>query len=487
LTNGPDNAVSETGRAALRGLFDRLRNHVLEAERSTEEALSAAASDPVAAAQLLEAPRGAAADVARMAADLAALTPGQADLDVLRRVADELRTRALRLDARLAEADAAIARAAAGLTDRLDRWDAASAEQDRHLAITVAARLDAAERRRHADVTRLRQPARPRSRDAAPAPQAPPVRRGSRSAALLLSAGVACLGLTTLAVVLEPPFPLDPPDAPGAHADIVLRGPILVAPPRFATAEELPDLKAGSTAGAGAEKQLAAAITAAERGGPGALAELRRLADAGMLRAQMYLAKLYEAGRGVAADSAEARRWTARAADSGDPIAMHNLALYYLEGRGGPRDDGTAARLFRRSAAAGVADSQFNLGLLYETGAGVERNLPEAYRWFQTAANTGDLKARERAVALEARLSSIEVAGAERLAASFRPGAHEVEEAVLAPGASTIAESQKKLARLGFYIGPTDGRDTPAYRQAVEAYRKSQRTQSASMPGTGDF
>ncbi len=49
-----------------------------------------------------------------------------------------------------------------------------------------------------------------------------------------------------------------------------------------------------------------------------------------------------------------------------------------------------------------------------------------------------------------------------------------VEEALLIPGASTIVEAQKKLARLGYYIGPTDGQDNPAYRRAVEAFGRDQ-------------
>lgn len=485
-----------TDRAALRGLFDRLRQHVAQAEGRADAALdelSASLSqseDPVSlrerAADVFAGQREAVRGVARLADEVGAMAHGlesrlargdQARATALRAVDRELRDAAARLDERLAAAEAEVERAVAALGQRLARWEAAAAEQDDRLAGRLAAEVAAAEVRRSDEVARLLAAAERRT--AEPAPEPPPVeaqprRRGSRSAALLLSAGVACLGLTTLAVLLEPPLSQDAPAAE-AGAEVVLRGPILIAPPRFADADEFapPRVGGGPALPADAQKALAAAIGDVEAGRAGGVARLRSLAEAGMPRAQMYLAKLYEAGKGVGADSAEARRWTARAADAGDPVAMHNLALYYLQGRGGPRDDAMAARLLRRAAGAGVADSQFNLALLYETGAGVERNLVEAYRWFQVAANAGDLKARERAVALEARLSPREMASAERVAMTFRPGA-EVEETVLVPGAATVAESQKKLARLGFYIGPTDGQDTPAYRQAVEAYRRSQ-------------
>lgn len=491
-----------TDRAALRGLFDRLRQHVAQAEGRADVALGELSAsltqseDPVRlrerAADVVAGQREAVRSVARLADEVGAMAQ---DLESrlargdehrvagLRAIDRELRDAAARLDARLAEAEAEVDRAVEALAERLARWEAAAFEQDQRLSRDLVAQLDATEARRADEVARLLTAAerRPAGRVEAEPPVAGPEprRRGSRSAALLLSAGVACLGLTTLAVLLEPP-PSPGEPAVEAEAQIVMRGPILIAPPRFAEADELaPPVAGGAALPADAQKALAAAIGDVEAGRAGGLARLRGLADAGLPRAQMYLAKLYESGKGVGADSAEARRWTARAADAGDPVAMHNLALYYLQGRGGPRDDGMAARLLRRAASAGVADSQFNLGLLYETGAGVDRNLVEAYRWFQVAANAGDLKARERAVALEAKLSPREMASAERMAVNFRPGA-ELEEAVLVPGAATVAESQKKLARLGFYIGPTDGQDTPAYRAAVEAYRRSQSPSIAS-------
>ncbi len=502
MANGLDSEATggpSADRAALRGLFDRLRQHVAQAEGRADAALGelsaslTAAEDPLrvraSAETVLAEQRRAAAGVAALADEVGAMARGldarldRADrerADALRAVDRELRDAAARLDARVAEAEAEVVRALTAVAGRLARWEAAAADRDERLAGALAAQIAAAETRRGDEVARLLAAAERRPEPVrGAAPETVRSRRGSRSAALLLSAGVACLGLATLAVVLEPPLAGDEPAAE-AGPEVVLRGPILIAPPRFAEADEFaPAAPAGPAIGPDAQKALAAAIGDAEAGKPGAVGRLRALAEAGLPRAQMYLAKLYETGKGVAADSAEARRWTARAADAGDPVALHNLALYYLQGRGGPRDDVMAARLFKRSASAGVADSQFNLGLLYETGAGVDRNLVEAYRWFQVAANAGDLKARERAVALEARLSPREMASAERMATSFRPGA-DVEETVLIPGATTVAEAQKKLARLGFYIGPTDGQDTPAYRQAVEAYRRSQSPTVAS-------
>ena len=506
-----------TDQTVLRGLFDRLRDHVAGAEDQASAAfdeLPAAldgAEDSAAvrtrAEPLLAAPRSAVEELERLKGEVAVMRgrlersrdpTATSRLTAFRDLEAELADRSALLASRLVEAEAAVEQALAGLAMRLGRWDLAATEQARRLGQVIENGL-AAEDSRTADVLRLLKAieqrlstsapqARPESA-AVPKTVSPDRRRGVRAAALLTSAGVACMGLAALVAVLESPIILrrPAPDGPRAEmSDLAVRGRILIAPPRAAELDEFvpPEAPGGTKVEPSERRTLAEAMAAADAG---RLGPLRALAEAGQSRAQMYLAKLYEQGRGVAADSGEARRWTAQAAEGGDPVAMHNLALYYLEGRGGPRDDAAAARLLRRAALAGIADSQFNLALLYETGTGVDRNLVEAYRWFQIAAGNGDLKARERAVALEARLSSQELASADRRVARFRPGAgDDSEDVVLIPGTVTVAEAQKKLARLGLYIGPTDGRDTPAYRQAVEIYRESQRTEASGAGAPGD-
>jgi localization factor PodJL len=83
-------------------------------------------------------------------------------------------------------------------------------------------------------------------------------------------------------------------------------------------------------------------------------------------------------------------------------------------------------------------------------------------------------------MAIETKLSPREVASADRTAQGFSPGQAVPEEPPLIAGTGTVAEAQRRLARLGYYIGPTDGQDGPAYRQAVEAYRRDQLAQVAS-------
>lgn len=480
---GEDGTAGAADRLALRVLFERVRAHV--------EATEARGREGAGERQAVRDLEHMAGELARLADNLAKRL-ARADDDrvaALRALAGDVADRAGRLDAAAADGAVRLQDRLDGVVQRLGRWEAAATGADLRLAEALERRLDADEVRRRDDIAGLRPlvrrdaPVRLDSPSEVSPPEAPsPSRRASRSAAFLMSAGVACLGLATLAVVLEPPFPRRAPLAEEG-APLVLRGPILVEPPRYAYAPDLaqPRSPAGpERPGLATPKDLAAVMRDFEAGRPGALDALRTLATAGDSRAQMYLARQYEAGRGVAADPVQARRWTARAAGAGDPVGMHNLALYYLQGRGGPRDEAAAARLLRRAATAGVPDSQFNLGLLYETGAGVERNLVEAYKWFQIAANSGDLKARARAIALEGRLSRKELTLAERAADRFAPG-DAPAETVLIPGAETVAEAQRKLARMGLYIGPTDGQETPAYRQAVEAFRRTEQVQPEAV------
>ena len=119
------------------------------------------------------------------------------------------------------------------------------------------------------------------------------------------------------------------------------------------------------------------------------------------------------------------------------------------------------ARGFRAAADAGFADSQYNLARLYEAGSGVPRDLRAAERLYRQAAAQGDAAAAARADALAAKLAS---AGGESAA---RPGP---AIANLTPGA--VLDAQKTLSRLGYYVGPVDGVDSPALQDAIARYAR---------------
>jgi localization factor PodJL len=221
---------------------------------------------------------------------------------------------------------------------------------------------------------------------------------------------------------------------------------------------------------------------------PGAIEELKAVAELGHAPAQFYLARLYEKGEGgLKPDLAQSRRWTERAAEGGDRRAMHNLAMAYISGSGGPKNSTTAAQWFRRAAELGLVDSQFNLAALYEKGMGVSQNPAEAYKWYLIAAKTGDADARKRAEEVKTQLSPDARVVAEQAAATFRANAanpsasQNTATAALGANLSGVIVAQKALSRLGYYLGPTDGSASPALQLAIAAYQRDHNTQPTGV------
>jgi TIR domain/Sel1 repeat len=73
---------------------------------------------------------------------------------------------------------------------------------------------------------------------------------------------------------------------------------------------------------------------------------------------------LYDVGKGVPQDYAEARRWYEKAAAMGEPNAMTNIGLIYAQGKGVPQDYAEARRWFGKAAAAGDATAKDSLARL---------------------------------------------------------------------------------------------------------------------------
>ena len=148
--------------------------------------------------------------------------------------------------------------------------------------------------------------------------------------------------------------------------------------------------------------------------------------------AQFNLAQLYDRGRGVAADPAEAARLYRAAAEQGHAGAQVNLGGMFRDGRGVDRDDAEAARWYRRAAEQGQPFAQFNLAQMYAAGEGVQQDDVAAYVWYSVAdarlepdRREASVAARARAVeardALARRMRPEDVAEAERQARAWRP------------------------------------------------------------------
>jgi TPR repeat protein len=95
----------------------------------------------------------------------------------------------------------------------------------------------------------------------------------------------------------------------------------------------------------------------------------------------MQFASLYELGRGVPRDYAQAAEWYRKAADQGDLVAQYSLGLYYRDGQGVTQNYSQAAYWLQKAAMGDYSIAQWCLGLLYEQGAGVPQDYAGAYFW----------------------------------------------------------------------------------------------------------
>jgi TPR repeat protein len=152
----------------------------------------------------------------------------------------------------------------------------------------------------------------------------------------------------------------------------------------------------------------------------------RAAAEQGHAPAQFALAEMYKNGDGVPKDIAEAVRWYRRAADQGESRAQLLLGVLYESGVGVPMDAGQAADWYRRSAEQGDARAQMLLANLYAVGQGVPRNAVAAYALYTVSAATEpkgnpSLAHRDR---LAPSMSAAEVESARGLTAEMtKPGA----------------------------------------------------------------
>ena len=117
------------------------------------------------------------------------------------------------------------------------------------------------------------------------------------------------------------------------------------------------------------------------------IATLKQQAIHGKAAAQCSLGVMYEFGKGVPQDYAQAATWYRKAAEQGDANAQFNLGVSYALGQGVPQDYAQAAVWYRKAAEQGDAAAQFGLGVLYEFGRGVPQSYEEAYFWFDLSAS----------------------------------------------------------------------------------------------------
>lgn len=123
---------------------------------------------------------------------------------------------------------------------------------------------------------------------------------------------------------------------------------------------------------------------------PARAADLLKMASAlGFSDAQLQLALLYKAGKGVESDDKAAFRWLLASAQQGNAKAQFALAQAYSRGAGTPQDNAQTLRWLNRAASNGIIPAMISLGRTYEAGRGVDKSIPQAMVFYRQAADAG--------------------------------------------------------------------------------------------------
>ena len=150
--------------------------------------------------------------------------------------------------------------------------------------------------------------------------------------------------------------------------------------------------------------------------------DIGRLALQGNAEAQFQLGIVYELGRGVPQDGAEAVRWFRMAAF---------LGVEVRRGRGVPQDYAESVKWYRAAAEQGYTNAQLELGFSYREGRGVPQDDVQAQKWFNLGFHSGEL-AKE--------MTREQVAEAQRLATEWEPKEWEVIRQELGIGPSEVPQ-----------------------------------------------
>ena len=93
----------------------------------------------------------------------------------------------------------------------------------------------------------------------------------------------------------------------------------------------------------------------------------------------------------------------------------------YDFGRGVTQDYAEAVKWYRKAAEQGDSNAQYNLGVMYDNGEVVPENYVEAYKWANLAAATGHEAAQKSKNILAKKMTPQQIAEAQRLSAAFKP------------------------------------------------------------------
>ena len=130
------------------------------------------------------------------------------------------------------------------------------------------------------------------------------------------------------------------------------------------------------------------------------------------------------AALGIPQDDGEAVRWYRLAAAQSVAAAQRNLRFFmYANGRDVLQGYEEAVRWYRLAADQGNAIAQLNLGVMHANGWGVPQDDVAAHMWANLAGAQGNENAPELRDSLAERMSSGQIAAAQRAAREWRGSA----------------------------------------------------------------
>src|SRR5262249_45313682 len=130
---------------------------------------------------------------------------------------------------------------------------------------------------------------------------------------------------------------------------------------------------------------------------------------------------MYQNGKGVPQDDAEAVKWFRLGAAQGYAPAQVKLGSMYSIGAGVPQDYAQAFYWLNLAAVQGDSMAQLQVGALYSLGQGVRRDFVQAYFWLSLSAAQGNAKAVKARDLVSARMTPNQIAEAQRLASEWKP------------------------------------------------------------------
>ncbi len=113
-------------------------------------------------------------------------------------------------------------------------------------------------------------------------------------------------------------------------------------------------------------------------------------------------------------------------AEKGHAKAQLALGVMYELGRGVPQDSAEAVKLYHKAAEQGHAAAQYDLGLMYHKGHGVPQDYVQAHVWYNLAALRSepgadqDISVKNRDIIAE-KMTPAQIAEAEKLVREWKP------------------------------------------------------------------